>query len=353
MKYYSLQDIVNFLKNGKFTLMISIVISLVLGLTLYTFTPNVYGSKVKFLLVGGENDMQSKLSGFASLTGLTTGMNKGINVFAYKSIVESPGFLAEVVATPLFYHGDSIFYGNYLAQRMQPRFMDKVKRANSGQKGKVKKNVQILEDYQKYFDNPFSPKPFDISGELASSIGILRNIIVYSYDEKANVVEISIEAEDPYISASLAKVVYDTFEKFVRSYSLSSNDSQNEFLEREYKRAKNSLDSKRLQLASQKDAGINANRARTNVDIDRLNVEYQEALRFYTEISGQKKMMEISKERSKDLFLLLESPQIRNVKSQSYPRISMFIAGSIILGIAIGLGILSLRSFITNNFKNS
>lgn len=353
MKYYSLQDIVNYLKEGKFVLLISITISLLLGGGLYIVTPKVYESKVKFLLVGLDNDMQSKLSGFASLTGMTSNTNKGINVFAYNSIINSPGFLAEVVATSVVYEGDSILFGNYLAQRMHPKFLKKVQRANLDTKPRVKPNLELLEDYKKYFINPFSPEPFDISGELASSINILRNNMVFVFDEQASIVEINISAEDPYISAALSKVVFDNFEKFVRSYTLTSKDSQTEFLDKEYKQAKINLDSKRLQLAAQKDASLHANKARTNVNLDRLNVEYQEALSIYSDISVQKKMLEVSKDKKRDLFLLLESPQIKNVKSQSYPRIPMFLAGSLILGVVSGLGILAFLSFINNNFRKN
>lgn len=345
MEYYSMKDFWSFILKGKYIVILSVAACLLLGLFFYKITPNTYESSVSFIILGNEDQSQSRLGGLASLAGINAVTAPGIPTSSYEHIALSTPLLADISRQKIEYLGDSILIGNYITQRMNISLKNRIFNNFTDEKPEIIFDNSIAEDYDRIFKHydSIGVQPVELKGALGASINTLKSIIQFQREEKKPLA-ISTTTGDPHISAIITKLVIEKLEAFVAVYNQSNQEDNSSFFETEFKKSEKEVNRLRNLYAAEQDLHINANKAKAKTGVERLSLEYSQALKSHNELKAQLDASRLQKEKAKSYFVIIEQPKVLNIGFPTSPRLAIYISLSIFLGIFLGLGILILRN---------
>lgn len=352
MKYYSIEELWGFIKNGKIFIIFSLVFCILLGLLIYKVTPNTYESSVSFVIPGNTDQSQSRLGGLASLTGLNLNSTPGIPVTAYEHIAMSAPLLAGVSVEKVLYLGDSVYVGNYISQKMNVSLKDRILGNYLKDNERLKPDDSILKEYTKNFNgyNSSSVETIELRGNLGISVNKLKKSI--SFESEINKpIKLLVTTEDPVISAMITKLILEKLEKFVSVYTKSNKEDNSAFLLEEFEKSRAELNNLRNLYAAAQDGTINANKARAKMGVERLSLEYSQALRSHNELKVQLDAALIQEEKRESYFVIIEQPRVLNIGFPTAPRLVIYVALSIFLGFFLSISILILKNVFANRFN--
>lgn len=351
MDRVSFKELTEQVLRGKYLLISCMVVSLLIGLFVYIITPKEYASSIEFILANNEEQSnQSRLGSLASLAGISTSSSGGIPESAYEFILSSTNFLSDVVVEKIEFEGDSIFISNYLTQRMVLGLKNELSALSNGNNAKVQFN-NVIDSTNSVKISRLSPGNLPVlklSGEIASSVGILRNSIGFTH-EAAKPIVLTVKLQDPEASAKVARIVLQKLEEYINSYRRENKIDNTAFLKEELEKSKEELYQLQNSLAAAQDRNINVNKAIANLGIERLNLRYSQARSTYSGLLAQLDNSEMQVENQRPLFVIIEAPIELNKDADTAPRLVVYVILSIILGLFLSLAIVFIKGFLRRN----
>jgi hypothetical protein len=324
--------------------------ALFLGIFLYLLTPKEYISSVD-LAVDGVSDMKSSLSGLASIAGITTPDQPGINANNYGDIFTSTPYLLQVLDRNVFFEGDSVKLREYMRQRMALTTSQKFKSLFKKSTNKVvpsKDTVANVLDTQADDESDASVKILDLNSTDKLLLNTLRARLTYTTDP-GKPIHIEVKMQDPYVSAQVAKIAEEQLTRFLKEYQGGKKDNSVTYLQTQLLKAKRKLYSAQEALASAKDNNRNVIVSAGSIGLDRLTMEYQSASSIYNSLLMQLENTKIKVQEQKPMFVVIEPPVPQSIKAPSEPRLAIFIILSIVTGILASFAVIFGRSFIKRN----
>lgn len=356
MKNITLKDFFQIFYRSRVLFCLTFFLSSTLGLLVYKITPAVYSSSVKFLPVGTEDkSKQSGLSSLATLAGVDLmSSNAGVPVASYGTILQSPLFLLNVIGQEVVFDGDTVLLHNYLQQRVAYSFSEKFQALGKplADKVVVDKFTHLpsitTEDLADLRNLPV----LDLKWSIRRSINILKEAIGFM-DETPQHLIISVELNDPGVSAQVAKMIVIALEEFLKNFSKESKSDRSGFLTKEVDKAKAQMFSAQDALASAVDGNINVNKARAKVNVERLQLNFSTAQRNYLSLLSEYNNAKLGLERDQGIFIVLDSPAVGNIKNPSSPKLIIYTILSVLFGLFFSSLLVLTKYFIRKHFWNT
>ena len=358
MKNITLKEFYQIFYKSRVLFCLTFILSCVFGLLVYKITPAVYNSSVKFLPVGTEDkSKQSGLSSLATLAGVDLmSSNAGVPVASYGTILQSPLFLLNVIGQEVVFDGDTVLLHDYLQQRVAYSFIEKFQALGKplADKVVVDKSTQLpmpsitTEDLADLRSLPI----LDLKWPIRRSINILKESIGFINETPQHLI-ISVELNDPAVSAQVAKMIVIALEEFLKNFSKESKSDRSGFLTKEVDKAKAQMFSAQDALASAVDANINVNKARAKVNVERLQLNFSTAQRNYLSLLSEHNNAKLGLERDQGIFIVLDLPAVGNIKNPSSPKLIIYTFLSVLFGLFFSSLLVLTRYFIHKHFWNT
>jgi uncharacterized protein involved in exopolysaccharide biosynthesis len=335
-----LSDIIQFLKDSRWSMLIWGCIFFTLGI-LYAFSkPNVYTVEVKVM-----PEIQSKgagLGGLGSLAGLAgidvggiTGSVDAIRPDIYPDVLQSVPFALQLLRQPV--------YSQLLEKETSLQtFLEE----QEGQSwfGNLLSSSDDTEKPLPLSDPKNRSKTLQITRKQEELIKTIHNVVSATNDKKTGIITVIATLSDPVAAATLARLSLDYLTNYISSYRTEKSRNQVKFLAQQTIDAKNRYQKAEYALSSYRDQNRYLNLATAKIEEQRLQADFLLTQNLFNELSKQFEQAKIKVAEESPVFKMLEPARVPLRKSG--PKRTAIIAGFTVVGVLIGLITFFVKKFV-------
>lgn len=335
---------------GRRTVYRSMVVSFVLAVFIVIFTPKKYDTKVVLL---AESNAKSGASGLLGQLGggvsdlnlgnliglnLNSSANDALTSDLYPDIVKSTPFLLDVLQQKITYPKihKTLTISEYLKKYSRPSlaglpgyFIHKIAGTD--------KNDQEIKKYSKGVLKLTAGQD-DLIKALSDMIRVeVQDQGSKLLKQKSKIFSVTVEAQDPVVSALLADSVMNCLKRYVINYNTRKAKKDLDFIKARYLEARQNYYAAQEALADFNDSNNNVILASVNIKRERLQREFSLSAGIYL---GLAQLLEKAKIRVQDrtpVFTVIEPPKVPLKKSA--PKTTIIIIEMLLVGAFIGFSI--------------
>ncbi len=333
---------------GRRTIYRAMVIAFSLAVVIIIFTPKKYNTRVVLLAETNAKSGSSGLLGdLGGMSGLNIGNLIGLNINSsgndaltsdlYPDIIKSTPFLLDVLQQKIYYPEikKTITISDYLREYSHPSLAGWPGYLIGKLKGK-KENKEIKK---------YSKGVLNLSKGQDELIKTLSDMVSVEIQDQGNkllkrkskIFSVSVEAQDPMVSALLADSVMNCLKRYVVNYNTRKAQKDLGFIKARYLDARQNYYKVQKSFADYSDSNNNVILASVNIKRERLQRELELSASVYMSLA---KLMEKAKIRVQDrtpVFTVIEPPKVPLKKSA--PKSSLIIIEMLLVGAFVGFSI--------------
>jgi capsular polysaccharide biosynthesis protein len=335
---------------GRKTIFVCMAVAFVVAVLVVLVTPKQYTTKVTLLT---ESASKSGASGLLSQLGGMSGINMGglsglmggssgsdaLTPELYPDIVKSTPFLLEVLCQNVTEskRNKTITVANYLENENQSPltglmglWTDKPLFAPI-----TKPDPKVLLKLTK--------RQMDLANGLANII----NLNVESLSGGgltgggSKIITVSIELQDPVVSAQLADLVVSNLKNYIVDYNTGKAKKDLDFIKTRYNEARDKYYSAQQTLAHHNDRNLNVILESVNTSKQRLETENVLAANIYNSLAQSLEQAKMKVQDQTPAFTVIEPAQVPLTKSK--PKSIVILMGLLFVGAFIGVGVVFVR----------
>jgi uncharacterized protein involved in exopolysaccharide biosynthesis len=341
--------------DGRKLIFKSIAVALVIGFIIAFGTPKEYKTEVILLAesASGSSGMSGLLQQFGGLAGLNLGNQAGEDALTpelYPDIIKSTPFLLEIMDVKVTdtKYDSTLRVSEFLERHTRSSLISKIKDYTIGLpftiikwiKGKPKD--QLIQNQQQTGPLKLTQLQFDLAEALTARIKA-------SEGESDNTLTISIEMQDPLVTALLADSVVKSLTKYVIDYRTQKAKVDLKFMEERHAEAEERYKKAQQTLANFQDQNQNITLASAKTTEQRLQSEYTLAFNVYNGLAQQLEQSKIKVQEKTPVFKVINPATVPLKKSK--PKTSLLLVAMVFLGGFAGIGII-FGKIIYKNFKS-
>ena len=322
-------------------IIISVILSVCLGLLYAFLSPVVYRSTAVILPQSESKSNLGQLGSLASLAGVNLsnvmGDAAGIQPELYPSIVESYPFLNELIHTPVNYEGASkpvSFYEKEMADTISG-FGSTIKRYTIKLPWTIK-NAIMSTKTSGTFLNSDNHQLVSLSREEQRIFEKLAGRVSVSVDKKNGLVSIGAELDEPLVAAQIAQKTLELLQRYIINYKTSQVQENLLFIEARFNEKKATFEKAQKELFEYRDTYRNLVAERIDSRYQELQDNYNISMSIYQGLAQQLEQARIAVKKETPVFTIIEPVKVPVEKYK--PRRSMIIIISGFVGIFVGLG---------------
>ncbi|QIA08552.1 GNVR domain-containing protein [Draconibacterium halophilum] len=360
--YLELADLYTRLKQNRGVIIKSAAIAFFIGVFFVVFTPRVYKTQVSLLAESNSNSPANGLMGqLGNLAGLDVGGLMGLDMGGnsksaltpdlYPQVVKSTTFLIDILQQEVYLPKEdlTLSVSEYLQEHTKPSISGWVGYAMSLLKSKGENRIIPQKKEGEPLD--LTQGDLDLIEGLANTIEV--NIIksesgLTGGDSK--VIQVSVEQQDPYVSALLTEKVIASLKQYIIDYHTSKEKNDLAFIEARYQEAKAKYFEKQEALAEYDDSNVNVILASAKSRRDRLVTETTLASNLYKGLAQKREQAQILVQDKTPVFTVIEPAKVPQRKSK--PKTMFTIISLTIIGLFAGTCIVIWKEFIVSNDTN-
>lgn len=302
--------------------------------------PKVYRSNVMLAPEEAQGALGGNVSSLASMVGLDMklGTNDAIYPEIYPSVMHSTGFLVQLFDTPVETADGSVqtTYRNYLAKYQESTWWsDAFKAVVSSLKSKPKQN-------RRPEGVPVDPGRLTYEEDmLAQAIdGSIKCLV----DKKTDVIDISVEAQDPLVAKTMVDSVTSQLQAYITDYRTRKARADLAYLDKVYDEAKRQYDAARnnFAIASKSHQDVVMETARSMVKA--LENDMQLKYTIFSQVAEQRQLAQANVQKMTPAFTIIKNSTVP-IKHSNTPKI-FIVAVFAIIGLLVRTVVL-----ITKNRK--
>jgi len=319
---------------------------MLLGL-LIAFTSKVeYEASCK-LLPESQEGMSPDLGGLGGLAGLA-----GINLDLGGSGVLTPELYPEIVNSLPFQLkilNDSIYFEklgikttalHYFEEIDNPSLFGYIAKYTIGLPGLIKKAIVGTEEKREQQTGEF----IRLSKEEWKLIEKFKDRISVDIDTKSGIISVSIEMPDPMAAAELTDKIVKLLTKEITAYKIEKVRNNLTFVQSSFDDAKSEFEKAQTRLARSTDRNRNVSSAIAEIEIKRLENEYNVAFEIYKGLASQVEQAKIKLKEETPVFTVLEPVRVPEDKSR--PRRGLILILFTVIGFFFGIAIYFISTYI-------
>ena len=361
--YLEIKDLLNRLKQNRGILIKSAAIAFLAGVFIVVFTPKVYKTEVSLLAESNSNSPANGLMGqLGNIAGFDVGGLMGLDMSGsnssaltpdlYPEVVKSTTFLIDILQEKVYLPKEDITLSvsEYLQEHTKPTISGWPGYALSLLKSKGEKRMIPPKNEGEPLN--LSQADLNLIKGLASTIEV--NIIksegaITGGDSK--IIKVSVEQQDPYVSALLTEKVIASLKQYIIDYHTSKEKKDLAFIEARYQEAKARYFEKQEALADYDDSNVNVILASAKSRRDRLVTESTLASNLYKSLAQKREQAQILVQDKTPVFTVIEPAKVPLQKSK--PKTIFTIISLTLVGLFAGTCIVLWKEFIISNNTNN
>lgn len=342
--YISLLRTAKNLWNRRKTLLKIILIFFLLGLFLAIFSPATYNSGVKFLSqTSSASRAGGNWSGLAALVGINLNANTEsgeIPPNIYPKILNSITFQRKLMETPLKFKGidSAVTFREYYTNIAKPDVVTTVKKYTIGLPGQI---IKWVKGSKEGTGGAKSDTLIFVSKKEQRISNLLKENVSFSIDETDGVITINTVMPEAIPAAQLAQQAQILLQQEIIKYRIAKAQDQMDFIEKQLDIEQENFKASQTRLANYKDRNRFISTEQSQIELRRLQSEYDLSYSIYSELQRQKIAQNIQVKKDTPIFTTI-NPASVPVEPATPNRLMLIITTSIIgFIIAIFYGIIS------------
>ena len=321
-------------------------VAIVVGLVVAFSIPKEYSTTVK--LAPETSDPSKKmgnLGGLVAMAGINLNSSSGADAISpdlYPDVVQSIPFLLELFPVQVESEkGDysSTLYA-YMNEDQKSAWWSYVVQAPFKLLGVVKDLFSKEEE-----KNSMELSSFHLTKEQSDVIEDLQERISASVDKKTLVITVSVQMQDPLISANITQIVLEKLQGYITNYRTQKVKQDLEFTEKVFREARESYHKAQRAYAAFEDANKNIISASYRTEQERLKNEMTLTFNVYNTLAQKLEQDKLRVQEQTPVYTIIQ-PATVPLKAAS-PKKPLILIGFVFLAIFGGVGYL----FIKDLFK--
>ena len=311
----------------------------VAGVVVAFSIPKEYSTTVTLSPEVSGNNMLSSVSSLASMVGLYNDANPtgdAIYPEIYPDIMGSTDFLVSLFNIKVKSSDGSISesYYDYLKKDQRHTWWSYPMMALAKLKAKLTDDGSAT--------GQKGVNPFRLTREQDGVAGAISHNVSCSVDKMTNVISITVKAQDPLISATMADSVKDVLQTYITDYKTTKARNDLRFMEKLYEEAKEKYVRKRQQYAAFSDSNTDVVLASVRLKQEDLENDMQLQYNIYTQLAQQVQMARAKVQERTPAFTVIQAATVP-LKHCNKPKV-LYLVMFLALGFMCRLIILMIRN---------
>ena len=317
-------------------------IAIVVGLVVAFSIPKEYSTTV--MLAPETSDPSKKmgnLGGLAAMAGINLGASVGSDAISpdlYPDVVQSIPFLLELF--PVQVESEKGDYSSKLY-----KYMDEDQKS-AWWSYVIKPPSKLLSVVKDLFSNEeekniMGLSSFHLTEEQSDVIEDLQERISASVDKKTSVITVSVQMQDPLISANITQIVLEKLQGYITNYRTQKVKQDLEFTEKVFSEARESYYKAQRAYAAFEDANKNIISASYRTEQERLKNEMTLTFNVYNTLSQKLEQDKLRVQEQTPVYTIIP-PATVPLKAAS-PKKPLILIGFVFLAIFGGIGYLFIK----------
>lgn len=333
-------------------------IFLIFGLLIAFLSPVEYETQATLMpelpnsgSASGASGLLQKYGGLLGInsSSLSSGDQSTINPMLYPNITQSTPFMLELMNQDVhsLNYDTTVTVFSYFNDIYTPSIFSYILKYTIGLPGQIKKM--------------FSGKPKTIISDTTNGVihvtedqkNVMKNLgkrITVSVDDQSGIITISSEIPEAEMSAVLAKKTIILLKNYVTDYRTQKAQQDYDFIRGQYLQAKGRFEKAQDTLASYQDQNMNLTTAQSQIQLKRLQDNYNLAYNVYNGLAQQLEQARIQVQQNTPVFKVLE-PATEPIKKSS-PKRKLILFVISFLGLIISVGFIIFKKILIDNFES-
>ncbi|SHJ99589.1 G-rich domain on putative tyrosine kinase [Reichenbachiella agariperforans] len=325
----------------------------IIGLIVAFTSPVEYEASTKLLpeATEGASPSLGGLGGLAGLAGIDLGGMKGgggggvLSTQLYPEIVNSLPFILAVMNDTIYFESLNVRTTSfdYFDNIAKPSFLGYVIRYTIGIPGLIKKAIVGGQQVSESRENQGF---YRLTKDEWKLVEKFKERISLSINEEYGLITIEVEMPDAYAAAQITKRIEKEVTSSVIKYKTDKAKENLSFVIETFEEAKTEFEEVQVRLARATDRNMNVYSATAQIQLRRIENEYNVAFEVYKGLASQVKQAKIKLKEETPVFTVLEPVRIPEDKSK--PKRFVILVSFIILGVIWGCTHVFFRHYILN-----
>ncbi len=300
-----------------------------------------FGSKVEYeasckLMPESQEGMKPNLGGLGSLAGLAginldMGGNGALTPELYPEIAQSVPFLLKVWSQPIHFEKQDTTISSYIYFKEidRPSVLSLIFDYTLGLPFQIK--AMLSKKDVEFSTSNKDNQIIRLSKEDTDLLETYTKRISVSVDTKSGILTLTSEMPDALAAAELAQLSIDQLTKYVTDYKVSKAKENFDFVLDRYNETKTEFEKTQKDLALFNDRNRNVSTAFGQIELQKLQNEYNLAFEVYKGMASQKEQAKIKVKEETPVFAVLEP--VRVPISKSKPKKLLILLSFVFIGL--------------------
>ncbi|RJE71707.1 Wzz/FepE/Etk N-terminal domain-containing protein [Reichenbachiella sp. MSK19-1] len=323
---------------------------IVLGLVIAFTSPVEYEASTKLLPEATEGAAPSLggLGGLAGLAGIDiSSMSGGGGVLSpqlYPEIVNSLPFILDVMNDTIYFESLDLRTTSfdYFENVAKPSMLGYLMKYTIGLPGLIKSLFTEEEILKTDVNQGF----YRLTKRQWKLVDKFKERISLSIDDETGLISIKVEMPDAYAGAQITKKIETEVTKAVIKYKTDKAKDNLAFVVETFEEAKKEFESVQVTLARATDRNMNVSSATAQIELRRIENEYNVAFEVYKGLASQVEQAKIKLKEETPVFTVLEPVRIPEEKSK--PKRGVIMILFTFIGLFIGVSTVFFRELLNN-----
>jgi len=335
--------------NGRWTVLVSLLIGGTIGVFVAIVTPNEYtATTIMVPQTSGKSSSLGGLGGLAALAGIDLGsasQGSDMSPILYPKIVSSIPFKLELMNTPIkfneFEKPLSLF--DYMTKSKKTSVLGTLKKYTLGIPGVI---ILVIKGKNKPLELPkkMNDQPILLTENQYKVSKALDGIISLEVDAKQGYLTLNVTMPEALAAAQLTKKAQELLQQDITDFKIQKAKSDLDFIQGRYNEAQAKAEGYQINIAQRTDQYKNLTSAVPQVQTTRVQTKYGIASTVYQELAKQLEQAKIQVKKDTPIFTIIEPVSIPQEKSK--PNRPMILIIWIFLGGIIGFSIILGKQFL-------
>lgn len=310
-------------------------IAAVIGLVVAFSIPKEFTTTVQ-IAPEAQGSSGGSLGGIAALANMNINQQAGgdaIRPSLYPNVVQSNPFLLELFPIEVT-DKKGEFSGTmyeYMFERQKGPWWGYITRAPFQVLGFV---MSLFKEKEEVGGGGLNP--FNLTGEQASVVSALKERISVAVDQKTMTVTLTVQMQDPLISAQVADVVLEKLQAYITDYRTRKSKKDLEFTEKIFADAREAYYEAQQNYARFIDGNRNIATASFRTEQERMQNEVSLAFGVYNTLAQKLEQDKLKVQEQTPVYTVIE-PATVPIKASS-PKKMMILIGFVFLAVCGGCG---------------
>lgn len=318
-------------------------ISFLFGLLYLLAQPTLYTAELRLIpYQSGSSGSFGGLAGLAGLAGIkvpTSGSGQQGNVLLvphYSELIKSHNFLTEIVNKPIYFKSlnKEISYTEYFTSQKGNSIAQVFQLIRSYTLGLPGKVFGLFTPTEQVGSVSNAPKELlALDKDYEEMLEGFKELVAVSVDEETAIIDISVQLQDPYAAAGMAKLLSEELKKQIILFETQKDEEQVRYLGEQQAIAKERYQKAQRTLAAYTDRNRGTYSALDQVGLQAVQSDFNLAFQLYSNLSVELDAAKVKKAKDTPSFSIFQTPTVP--LEPSSPRRGRTLGVSILVGLLL------------------